>query len=156
MSNSSSITHSTRLELLTRSNYDTWRIQAEALFVKNDSWAYVSGESPAPTISEGTSKTEDEKKYKTWLGADRNAKADLILSISPSELKLVKGCITANDVWKKLETTFASQGPARKATLLKSLIHHKMKEGDDVHTMSTTSLTRWTNYSPWTSKLTAT
>lgn len=48
---SHNIINSTRLELLSRNNYDTWRIQAEALLVKNYTWAYVSGEKPKPVIS---------------------------------------------------------------------------------------------------------
>ncbi|EFA12595.2 hypothetical protein TcasGA2_TC001835 [Tribolium castaneum] len=40
----------TRLEMLSRDNYDTWRIQAEALLVKNDHWGYVSAEEEQPVV----------------------------------------------------------------------------------------------------------
>lgn len=40
--------------------------------------------------------------------------------------------MTAREVWLKLEEVYASKGPARKATLLKGLIIHKMKESDEV------------------------
>jgi len=45
------IVNSKRIELLTKINYDTWRIQAEALLVKSDSWPYVSGDIPKPAVA---------------------------------------------------------------------------------------------------------
>lgn len=64
---------------------------------------------------------------------DEKAKSDLNLSIGTSQLKLVKNCATSRQLWLKLENTFQSRGPARKATLLKSLTLQKMNEGGDVH-----------------------
>jgi len=54
------------------------------------------------------------------------------LAISPSELKQVHGCQTSRELWLKLESIYASKGPARKATLLKRLTLQRMQEGDDV------------------------
>jgi len=51
-----SVVNSTCIELLTKQNYDTWRIQVEALLVKSDSWPYVNGDIPKPIIS-GTGET---------------------------------------------------------------------------------------------------
>lgn len=59
-------------------------------------------------------------------------KSDIVLSIRPSELKLIKGCSTSREVWLKLESIFQSKGPARKATLLKRLMLHRMFEGEDI------------------------
>lgn len=126
-------TSSVRLETLSRDNYDTWKIQVEALLTKNDSWSYVTGDTPAPKIEgEGEARAKSEEAYKTWKKADSKAKADLILSINPSELKQIRGCDTSCDVWTKLESIYASKGPARKATLLKRLTQHKMQDGDDI------------------------
>ena len=36
-------------------------------------------------------------------------------------------------MWIRLEEIYQSKGPARKATLLKGLILHKIAEGDNVH-----------------------
>lgn len=60
------------------------------------------------------------------------AHSDLILAISPSELKQIKGCDTAHAVWEKLHSIYQSKGPARKATLLKQLMLHKMAEKECV------------------------
>ena len=133
MAYSSNTTYSTRLEVLSCDNYDTWRIQADALFIKNDTWAYVCGENKPPVASgEGVDRAEAEIKYMEWMAANRKAKADLILCIAPSELKQVKSCVTSHDVWKKLESIYTFKGPARKAALLKRLTQHKMVEGDDM------------------------
>jgi len=125
--------NSTRLELLSKNNYDTWRIQAEALLIKNDTWGYVSGEKPRPIVSSDPSaRAFSQAAYDAWIVEDRKAKSDLILSIHPSELKQIRGCETSKDVWDKLESIYASKGPARKATLLKRLMLHKMPEGGDI------------------------
>ncbi|GBM97653.1 hypothetical protein AVEN_11669-1 [Araneus ventricosus] len=43
-----------------------------------------------------------------------------------------KNCLTAKDMWEKLERTYQSKGPARKANLPKSLLQLKMETGSDV------------------------
>lgn len=108
------------IDPLDKDNYDTWAIQAEAVLVKSKLWKYVS----TPL---------DEKTDTTEIEADKQAKAELILIIAPSQLKEVKKCNTAKDLWDKLKQIHASKGPARKATLLKQLILTKL-EGSDVRT----------------------
>lgn len=119
-----------RIEALQKENYDTWKIQMEALLIKNDAWNYVNGTSAKPTLVAGDAASVTA--VRNWIVADNKAKSDIILSISPSEFKQIKGCETSRDVWLKLEGIFQSKGPARKATLLKQLMLQKMKEGDDV------------------------
>lgn len=72
-----------RIELLSKENYDTWRLQVEALLTKNDLREYVSGEKVKPELS------------------DKKARSDLILSIQSSELSH-RGCETSRAIW--LET----------------------------------------------------
>jgi len=110
-----------RIELLDKENYDTWKIQMEALLIKNDLLGYVDGTIVKPEIADAD-----------WKKSDKKAKSDIILSISPSEIKNTKGCGTSKELWTKLEGFYQSKGPARKATLLKQLILVKIAEGDDV------------------------
>lgn len=116
-----------RIETLNKENYDTWKMQMEALLIKNDAWEFVSGSNLMPT-----GETATPTSIKEWKNADNKAKSDLILSIHPSELKQVKGCITSNEVWLKLQTIYQSKGPARKATLLKQLLLQKMEDDEDI------------------------
>ena len=123
--------NSPRVELLNRDNYDTWKIQVEAILVKNDEWEYVSGSKTRPDIVD--SDNESKLAAERWDSKDRKAKSDIILCMSPSELKQVKSCITSRDVWMRLKSIYQSRGPARKATLLKRLTQHKMADGEDMH-----------------------
>lgn len=107
----------TRIETLNKDNYDTWKLQMIAVLTKNDAWEYVSGECAKPTLTPGDSASEEA--FKTWTKNDFKARSDIILSIKPSELKLIKGCVTSREVWLKLESTYQSKGPPQKAALLK-------------------------------------
>lgn len=112
-----------RIETLNRVNYDTWKLQMQALLVKNDAWGYVNGDIVKP---------EDNATATAWITADSKAKSDIILNISPSELKQIKGCNTSREVWIKLEGIYQSKGPARKATLLKQLMLQRLDDGGDL------------------------
>ena len=125
-----SVSNSVRIETLNRENYDTWKMQMEALLVKNDAWGYVSGEIVKPEAIDGN--VAAANLVSEWSKNDNKAKSDLILSINPSELKQIKGCATSREVWLKLQGIYQSKGPARKATLLKQLTLSKMEDGEDV------------------------
>jgi len=122
--------HTVRIEPLGKDNYDTWRIQMEALLVKSDSWSVVNGETAKPEAVEGNANATAARA--AWEKTDRTAKSDIILAISPSELKLIKGCVTSHALWQKLQAIYQSAGPARKASLLKKLTLHRMSDGEDI------------------------
>lgn len=119
-----------RIETLSKDNYDTWVLQMQAILIKADNWDYVSGEIKRPGLVAGDA--QSELALKQWNTADGKAKSDLILAISPSELKQIKNCETSKEIWDKLEGIYRSKGPARKATLLKQLTVHKMEETQDI------------------------
>ena len=124
------VSHSVRLEPLGKDNFDTWKLHIEALLIKNDAWVYVNGSKPKPVVLAGDETTQ--RAVEQWEQADLKALSDLILGINPSELKQIKRCVTSNAVWATLHAIYQYKGPARKATLLKQLILHKMQEGEDV------------------------
>lgn len=76
---------SVRIETLGKDNFDTWKLQMQALLIKNDAWAYVSGEIPKPARDTGNASSQLE--VDTWVRNDNKEKSDIVLSISPSELK---------------------------------------------------------------------
>lgn len=102
----------------------------EALLTRNDVWQYVNGDYVKPEAIAGNVASINEQEK--WIKEDKKAKSELILSMSPSELRQLKGCDTSRSVWLKLQSIFESKGPARKATLLKRLIHHKLMDNGDV------------------------
>lgn len=73
-----------RIETLTKSNYDTWCLQAQAVLIKAELWDYVSG----ATILASTATAEQQAQFNK---EDMMAKAEILLLISPHELKQVKG-----------------------------------------------------------------
>ena len=101
----------------------------QALLIKSDLWDYASGASEKPFAGENNA---NAAAVNTWVKNDLKAKSDIILSISSSELKQVKNRVTSRDMWLRLEEIYQSKGPARKATLLKSLILWKMADSGDV------------------------
>lgn len=122
-------TNFSRIELLDKQNFDTWKLQMQAVLIKADLWEYANGTSVKPERGEDDASRAREQ---AWIKSDQKAKADIILSICASELKQVKNCSTSREMWLKLEEIYQSKGPARKATLLKRLTVQKMAEGSDV------------------------
>jgi len=122
-----------RIALLNKTNYDTWKIQMKALLIKNDEWSYVDGRKvkPEPTLNNNREVTNAEA-IQNWMDNDEKAMSDIILCIGESELKLTNGCTNSKELWDKLRSFYQSTGPARKATLLKRLIFHKLEEGGDI------------------------
>ena len=121
---------SNRVEILDKHKYDTWRIQMQAILIKNNAWPYVSGETPEPALIPNDAVSSAIKA--SWKVADQKAKSDIILTMSPMQLNHLRNCETSKQVWDKLESVYASQGPARKATSLEQLLSRKLQEGDDV------------------------
>lgn len=117
-----------RIEPLNRDNYDTWKIQMQALLIKNEFWEYANGQRPKPECILGDAQSMENARK--WALEDEKAKAD-ILAIKPSELKQVKECNTSHELWRKLQAVYQPSRPARKATLIKQLTYHRMEEGSD-------------------------
>jgi hypothetical protein len=114
-----------RIELLGKDNYDTWKLQMQAVLTKNDLWEYVNGGMVKPEPGENNANAANIQE---WTRNDAKARSDMILSISTSELKQIKHCATSREMWIKLEETYQSKGPARKTTLLKSLRCRKWRK----------------------------
>ena len=101
----------------------------QALLIRADLWEYADGTTVKP---EPTADDAKVAQITAWMKNDQKARSEMVLSISPAELKQIKTCVTAREAWSKLEDIYQSKGPARKATLLKKLTLYKMAEGSDV------------------------
>lgn len=113
---------SSKIDPLGKDNFETWKMHMEAILIMSDGWDYVTGAKQRPRA---------DADGKAWDTEDKKVKSTIILAISPSELRQVKDCQTARDVWVRLYEIYQSKGPARKAMLLKRLILTKM-EGTSV------------------------
>lgn len=63
--------------------------------MEKHAWVFVSGAIPRPEV---------ENNAAEWAIADRKAKADLILPMSPSKLKHIERCNTSQGVYDKLNS----------------------------------------------------
>lgn len=86
----------TQIEPLSKDNYDTWKMQIEALMIKNDLWEYVNGENTLPAVgtSAAAMSSANIAAQSQWRKNDRKARSDLILSIHPSQLPQVRNLDT--------------------------------------------------------------
>lgn len=64
------------IKLLKRDNYETWKIQMQALLIKNDAWSYVSDECEKLTVVDAA---------KALKKNDSKAESDIILLMNPGE-----------------------------------------------------------------------
>lgn len=58
--------------------------------MKNDVWIYVNGTKVKPTT--------EADAIAEWINKDAKAKADIVLSISTSELNVIRGLETSREV----------------------------------------------------------
>ena len=70
-------------EPLSNDNFDTLKLQIEALLINADGWPYVGGSCLKPEPVAGVTNSQAAT---AWITANRKARADTILYISPSEL----------------------------------------------------------------------
>ena len=108
-----------RIETLNKDNYDTWCVQMEALLKKNNGWKYVNGRISRPMIIDNDATTAAAAE--AWDEKDQKAKSDLILCTSPSELKQIKGCETAREVWEKVPFNICIPRASEKSVIIKEI-----------------------------------
>jgi len=72
---------------LSKDNFDIWKLQMQALLIKNGAWVYVSEKILKPVLVTGN--VSPQLEVDTWVRNDNKAKSDIILSINPSELKQI-------------------------------------------------------------------
>ncbi|GBN37429.1 hypothetical protein AVEN_2683-1 [Araneus ventricosus] len=94
------------IEKLSKDNYDSWKLQIEAILVKNDHWNFVTGAERKPEVT-GDADADNATVVVKWISDDQKAKADIILSIHPSQLSQIKNCRTSHELWTKLQNIYA-------------------------------------------------
>lgn len=50
----------TRIETLNKNNYDMWKMQMEALLIKNDAWLYINDDYTKPEMIAGDPSSESQ------------------------------------------------------------------------------------------------
>ena len=82
------------IEKLNKENYDTWKLQMEAILIKDDLWEYANAS--------------------LWNKKDGKTRANIVLTMSSSELCQVKHCKPSHELSNKLKEVYESKEPTRK------------------------------------------
>ncbi|XP_060819569.1 uncharacterized protein LOC132909010 isoform X3 [Bombus pascuorum] len=109
------------IEPLSKNNFHKWKAQIQMSLMRNNSWEYVSGE-----------KIRTTENATEWDIADRKARSDIIITVSPEALMKVNDCKTSKEVWDKLNDIYCISYSAYKSMLIKQLINCKMQEDEEM------------------------
>jgi len=99
---------------LNSSNYASWKIQFETLFIGYDLLGYINGSKPSPPTNltvDGT--TAPNPAYSFWVRQDQLILNALIGSLSPPLISFVARTTSSSEAWNVLATTYAKPSRGR-------------------------------------------
>ena len=105
------------------SNYPTWKFRT-VLEVRN-LWALVDGTSSRPTATESAPKTAE---IASWSTRDREARAQITLTLSDEPLNGVMYAETAKEAWDKLRDRYEGKGKQSIAYLIGELFRNTLDD----------------------------
>jgi hypothetical protein len=99
---------------LTSTNYISWKLQFETLFIGYDLIGYIDGSAPCPpkTIT-ADNITTTNPSHKLWIRQDKLLLNALIGSISPTIIPFIACAGTAQEAWTILANTYAKPSRGR-------------------------------------------
>src|SRR5690242_19419080 len=96
-------------------NFSLWKFKMQMVLEERDQWNIVTGHEKRSTT--------DERAKNSYDSRARKAMATVCLSLSDSQLMLVKNESTVRDVWAKLEKQHERKGLANKLFLRRKLFN---------------------------------
>ena len=99
---------------LTSSNYISWKLQFQTLFIGYDLIGYIDGSTPCPpnTITTNNTTTANSS-HKFWVRQDQLLLNALIGSLSPTIIPFIARAKTAQEAWTILANTYAKPSRGR-------------------------------------------
>jgi hypothetical protein len=99
---------------ITSTNYISWKLQFETLFIRYDLIGYIDGSTPCPpnTIT-ADNITTTNPSHKLWIRQDKLLLNALIDSISPTIIPFIACAGTAQEAWTILANTYAKPSRGR-------------------------------------------
>nr|CAN68481.1 hypothetical protein VITISV_007281 [Vitis vinifera] len=99
---------------LTSTNYQSWKLQFETLFIGYDLIGYIDGSKPCPstTITANNIATTNPS-HKLWIRQDQLLLNALIGSLSPTIIPFIAQAKTAKEVWTILANTYVKPSRGR-------------------------------------------
>ncbi|RVW86331.1 Retrovirus-related Pol polyprotein from transposon RE2 [Vitis vinifera] len=114
---------------LTSSNYLSWKIQFETLFIGYDLLGYIDGSKPCPPKTLTTNNVDTiNPAYTLWIRQDQLILNALIDSLSPTIISFIARANTSREAWTILANTYAKPSRARTDEL--AILGAPMEEED--------------------------
>lgn len=124
------MSEASKIEKLCENNYSTWKMVIEAVCIANGTWAHVAGQVIRPTVVEGNAASQVAAE--SWDSKDAKARSDLLLSLSSSQVKHLRGLTTAYSMWRKLKEIHEETVDTQIVTLLSTLMTKRLTSDKDI------------------------
>jgi hypothetical protein len=103
---------------LNNTNYLSWRLQFQTLFIGYDLQGYIDGTKPCPsqyltTTTDNTTTQTLNQEYHTWIRQDQLILNAIIGSITPTIIPFIAQATTAREAWNILAATYATPSRGR-------------------------------------------
>lgn len=110
---------------LTSTNYLSWKLQFETLFIGYDLLGYIDGSKPCPpkTLT-ANNFTVPNPAYNVWVRQDQLILSALIGSLSPTIISFIARATTSREAWTILSNTYAKPSRGRIKQVKNRLKNH--------------------------------
>ena len=116
-----------KIDPLDGTNYESWKIHMRSILKKQKLWGYVTGETLKPEAT-----AADANAVAKWKEMDGQVEGEILLALSPSELRQFDGLRSSKEIWDKIIKVDETRVPVKIAGLIEKLAVMKMQESDDV------------------------
>ncbi|XP_023743723.1 protein ACCELERATED CELL DEATH 6 isoform X2 [Lactuca sativa] len=126
------------VKLSSKTNYTRWQEQMMCLVESHDMLSFIDGTFRNPKKNVDSKKKVDitaiEDKYREWKRSDTLMKGWIFGSLCEDVMDTVIGLHTANDVWRKLKSTYSNSTPPSYSptTNTKAILRGDWKEAGDI------------------------
>lgn len=107
-----------RIPLFNGENYPTWRAQMEGILHKGRHLNIVLGKEKRPT--------EVDENQTNWDDKDMDARSELLISMEPAIVALVRNYKTSKEIWDFLESSYDRKSIRQKAEEFRNLLNIRM------------------------------
>ena len=109
-------------------NFHMWKFWVQTVLGVRHLWSVVSGEDPKPD------ETTQPDEHKEWLAKDKEAHAQLTLTLKDEPLSGVLYSMTSAEVWKKLSEQYEERGKQSIAYLISELFRSMLSDDTSMET----------------------
>lgn len=114
-----------KIDRLSDSNYQPWRMTMEIILEKQELLGVVDGSIPNPGPADAAALADWNKK-------DLSARLELLLHMEDSQKQSMRMLKTAHEIWARLQTSYQRTDVSSRVNLLKKLVNLTMQETSDV------------------------